>query len=376
MFKNSIKFVLLFFFIMCSLTFCAGAECVHNFEPSPGNDNLFCTTDYIHYYYCLNGCGNYGTVSGGINSSEQCSFCFVSEEEATCVSEGKKLYMCTVCYLFKEETVAIREHKYKRIRRLPTCTEFGYDLYACTGCDRSFKDNFVQPLQHLSDGGVIETLPTYNKTGTIKVSCRVCGYHIERKTVPCLIKVEEKKNVAEKVTGFKVKSYGTSSVKLVWKKSENALSYKIYYSTDKKKWKTVSTDKTSITVKKLKSAIKYYFKISAVGEDNQSAVSKIISACTKPTKAVLLKIKSVKKSKATLEWKKLNNVSGYEVSYTSNSFKKKNSVKTVNVTKDSKKTLKSLKSGKKYFFRVRAYKNYGSKKIYGAYSKVKTLKIK
>ena len=91
---------------------------------------------------------------------------------------------------------------------------------------------------------------------------------------------------------------------------------------------------------------------------------------------VLTKVKSAKKSIAALKWKKQNGVSGYELSYTADSFKKKKTVKTVSVKKGTSKTLRKLKSGKRYYFRVRAYKKSGSLKIFGAYSKTKSIRIK
>ena len=39
-------------------------------------------------------------------------------------------------------------------------------------------------------------------------------------------------------------------------------------------------------------------------------------------------------------------------------------------------TVKKLKSGKKYSFRVRAYKKVGGKTYYGAWSKTKSVKVK
>ena len=41
-----------------------------------------------------------------------------------------------------------------------------------------------------------------------------------------------------------------------------------------------------------------------------------------------------------------------------------------------KTTLKKLKSGKKYYVRVKAYKTVDGKKLYGATSSVKSVKVK
>ena len=62
---------------------------------------------------------------------------------------------------------------------------------------------------------------------------------------------------------------------------------------------------------------------------------------------------------------------------TSKKFTKK-TTKTVKIKKGktTKATLKKLKSGKKYYVRVKAYKTVNKKAVYGSYSKVKTVKVK
>ncbi len=369
----SFVFCIVFFFLF---SVSAESVCDHNFTPADDKSNLICNGDMSHSYYCLNGCGEAGTVEEGLNGREKCILILVHEISSTCIEEGKGFYFCSVCGLSTEKALPLKKHDYNKTRRLPTCISEGYDIYTCSVCKDSYKDNFDSRLSHIPDGGTVEILPTYEKIGVLKISCRVCDCVIGRKTLPQLVGFQKRITSAHSVSGFKIKSAEASYVKLSWKESEGAVSYKVFYSTDKKKWNSVSVKETSVTVKKLKSATKYYFKIIAVGTAGSSKESKIISVCTKPSKPTLQKVKSAGKSAAVLQWKKLTGVSGYELSYTSDSFSKKKSAKIIRVTKGTKKTLKKLKKGKKYYFRIRAYKTYGSDKIFGAYSEVRTFKIK
>ncbi|MBQ3136243.1 MAG: fibronectin type III domain-containing protein [Clostridia bacterium] len=369
---------LLFFaaFMLIFSVFEANAGCVHDFEKADSGWNIFCVSESSHAYYCLKKCGKYGTPSDGINTEEKCVYCTVSVKEPDCISGGKTIYMCTVCKRSKEVITPVGEHRYKRIRKLPTCTEKGYDIVYCTQCDKSYKENFTETLKHFSDGGVIEIQPTFSRGGILKFSCRVCGCVLERKSIPELIKVSKKNKTTEKVSGLKVKSYGTTFVKLGWDKSSDAVSYKVFYSTDKNKWKTIISDKNYISVKNLDASGKYYFKIAAVGKNGQGEASKTVTAYTKPQKTKIENIVSSKKSRVTLRWKKIKNVSGYEVSYSEYRFDKNKGIKSVAVTEGRKLSLSKLKSGKKYYFRVRAYKKFSNVKIYGAFSNVKALKIR
>lgn len=101
----------------------------------------------------------------------------------------------------------------------------------------------------------------------------------------------------------------------------------------------------------------------------------------KVSKVTSLKAKSTAKKKLTVSWKKVSGVSGYKITYSLNkSFKKgsKYGTKTVYVKASAKsKVLTKLKSGKKYYVKVEAYKTYtqtgkkGTLKTYGSAVKIK-----
>ena len=85
------------------------------------------------------------------------------------------------------------------------------------------------------------------------------------------------------------------------------------------------------------------------------------------------KLKVSGKCKVKASWKKLTNVSGYQIQYAPNKKFKKAKRKTV---KSTSVTIKKLKKKKTYFVRVRAYKLVDGKKVYGKWSAVKKVKIK
>ena len=89
-------------------------------------------------------------------------------------------------------------------------------------------------------------------------------------------------------------------------------------------------------------------------------------------------LKSTKKNTIVVKTKKQAKIKGYQVQYsTSKKFKKK-TTKAVKVAtkKGLNKTVKGLKSGKKYYVRVRAYKMNGKKTVYSAWTAKKSVKVK
>lgn len=113
------------------------------------------------------------------------------------------------------------------------------------------------------------------------------------------------------------------------------------------------------------------------GEGATSVASPSANLKSTSIKATAItKLKSSKAKSVDLKWKKSSNASGYEI-YMS---KKKGSgfkkIKTIKSTSTTTLTKNGLKSGTKYFFKIRAYVKSGSKTVYGKYSKVKNVKVK
>ncbi len=98
---------------------------------------------------------------------------------------------------------------------------------------------------------------------------------------------------------------------------------------------------------------------------------------TSATQKLSIKKLVSKKKALAVYWNKIANVSGYQIQVATDKKFKKNK-KTVTVAKQnaSKRTVKKLKSKKKYYVRVRSYKIVNGKKSYGKWSKVKFFKTK
>lgn len=96
-----------------------------------------------------------------------------------------------------------------------------------------------------------------------------------------------------------------------------------------------------------------------------------------PKKASVSKLSSPKKRTIKVSWKKDAQASGYELQYAANA-KFTKGKKTVILPKKSmvSKKIAGLTKGRKYCVRMRAYKKIDGKKYYGAWSKVKKIKVR
>lgn len=99
-------------------------------------------------------------------------------------------------------------------------------------------------------------------------------------------------------------------------------------------------------------------------------------AAMKKAAVTISSLKSTAAGKAAVSYKQSAvKATGYEIQYSTSSKFTAATTKTVS-TKNTSATLKNLKSGKKYFVRVRAYKTVSGVKVYGSYSKAKTVIVK
>lgn len=130
--------------------------------------------------------------------------------------------------------------------------------------------------------------------------------------------------------------------------------------------------------------------ITGIGSNCEGTIVKVIEAEDNPNrpvpttttapkkvsvkKATIKKAVNKKGKKVKLSWKKVSGASGYNVRYALSKKKlKKAKIKKIKKNKVSY-TIKKLKK-KTYFIQVRAYKVVDKKTYYGAWSKVKTVKV-
>ena len=171
----------------------------------------------------------------------------------------------------------------------------------------------------------------------------------------------------------------TTTLKAAWSKVTGATGYKVeLLNANGKVVKSVTTKNVNYTFTKLTAGTTYKVKVTAYktisGKNQYSLVSTTLSTATKVATPTL-KVTSTKKGVANFTWTNVAGENGYEVYYStskSSGFKSAASYKT-NVAKGSKSKLTSKKT---YYFKVRAYKTVGGKKVYGDWSKVVSVKVK
>lgn len=104
---------------------------------------------------------------------------------------------------------------------------------------------------------------------------------------------------------------------------------------------------------------------------------KTVSFYIVPKKMGRMHAEEAGKRTVKLTWKRDRQATGYQILYSSGkNFKKE--TKSILVKKNrtvSKKTGR-LKAGKRYYVKIRAYKMIGGKKVFGAYSRINTIRIK
>ena len=185
--------------------------------------------------------------------------------------------------------------------------------------------------------------------------------------------------IAPKATSKVTASQTTSTITLKWSKVTGADGYRVYqYNAKTKKWvKVKDVTGTSLKINKLTAGTKYKFRVKAYNKDDGTiwgAYSITFETATKCKSPSIIKLTTTKGT-ASYTWSNVSGESGYQVYYSTkkdSGYKKVASYKA-NVVKGSKS---KLKSGKKYYFKVRAYKKVGSKTVYSSFSSAKSIRIK
>ncbi len=192
------------------------------------------------------------------------------------------------------------------------------------------------------------------KVGTAKVTITGKGNYTGKKTVSFTIKKAATVSITCKKTLYKV-AYGTKPFKI------NASSKsKMTFTSSKPKIAAVNKDTGKVTIKNTGIAT---ITIKA------GKVSKKVTIEVSPKKPSVKSAQAVKGKKLTVKWAKDKMASGYQVQVsTDKKFKK--DMKSKKISKTSY-TFTKLKIGKKYYVRLRSYKESDKGLLYGTWSKVK-----
>lgn len=179
----------------------------------------------------------------------------------------------------------------------------------------------------------------------------------------------KKTTAVAQVNGVKVTSSAYNKLTVTWKPVTGAKGYHIYASTSKNgtyHW-VGGTKSTKFTDASVKTGTTYYYKVEAYrivetqifGKESEAAKGRTVLLA--PTK---LKAKKLTSKSAKLTWKKTSGATGYEIY---RSTKKNGSYAKLAAGKTTSYTDKKLQKGKKYYYKVRAYRVVNKKKVYSKY---------
>ncbi len=191
------------------------------------------------------------------------------------------------------------------------------------------------------------------------------------------LKAEE---FAAAATAATVKASDYKTAKITWKAVANADGYEVYRSTSKNSGfrKTASVTKTSAADSSLKTGNTYYYKVRAYasinGKDVYSKYSAVRSVKTSLGKTGKLCLKTGK-AKVTVTYGKVKGANGYQIYRSTKKSGGFKCVKTIKSGNTVKFVNKNLKKGQNYYYKVRAYRTVDGKKVYGAYSSVKKVRV-
>lgn len=226
-------------------------------------------------------------------------------------------------------------------------------------------------IASISEDGTIKAL----RIGSVNVTATTLG---EGRKAVCRLTV---RNVlAPKASAA---SAGYNQIKVTWSGVSGAKGYILCRCSKsgviQKSW-TVGASTRSFTDTGRSTGTAYYYKVQAYktvdGTNHRGTYSALVSAKPVPAKVSSVKAARGGAQKIKVTWRRTSGASGYTVA---SSTKASSGYKTVGTIKSGgtvKYVTGKLKKGKRYYFKVRAYRTVKGKKIYGSYSSAVSYKAK
>ncbi len=376
-----------------------GTALGHNFINYIYNNDAECKKDGTKTATCVR-CGKVDvvTVEGSATGHK---YMFQPEVKPTCKKDGKtRGSYCGYCgevFVAQEIIPATGEHEIKYSTSEASFDMHGTYIEFCHLCD----DNYViydiprvavaklektsynyngevrTPKVYLEDSKGVALIEGSDFDVTYDEGRKMPGKYAVKVTLKGSYKGEKTLyfNIRTTATTKLTATQTTSSITLSWSAVTGADGYRIYvYDFDEKIYVTLKTvTKTSYTIKNLEDGKTYKYRVKSfvnVGSDRMWAEqTREITTSTKP-ETPTVKVKAGTK-KAALSWNSVDGADGYQVYMKAPG----ESYKKLITTPKTSYTKTSLKSGKTYKFRVRAYRRVDGKNVFGAY-KTYTVKIK
>lgn len=185
------------------------------------------------------------------------------------------------------------------------------------------------------------------------------------------IKFDELKTV------LTAKTAGYNSIHLSWEAVEGAVKYEIWSSGSLKGTYVYTvgvSDATEYTRTGRAFNKTFYYKVRGVNSDGEyTQFSEIASAKTQVL-APNAKAASYSYNKIKVSWNKVAGASGYMIYRATSANGKYTQYKRITKGSTTSYVNSSLTHGKTYYYKVRAYRTSGGKRIYGAYSEIVSAK--
>lgn len=173
-----------------------------------------------------------------------------------------------------------------------------------------------------------------------------------------------------------------SGIRITWTRVPHATGYRVYRKTANGAWKKIAALKGNRNVTyidkaiKNKNGVRYFYSIQAYNGETASTYNPTGTPVMRMSAQAISKPASKRPGNALIKWKRNKKATGYQIEYSTSKQFKNSRIARVKSGKQTSKTLKNLKSGKTYYFRVRSYKKVGKTTYKSAWSNKKKVRIK
>lgn len=319
--------------------------------------------------------------------------------EATCKEEGRTRGMyCSNCNVVFVESKPIEKKEHVKSESLDPASpdENGFFMESCVNCDEVFetgtiyrpKTIMLEKTYYIYDGDsktpavtvkdvngkllmedtdyTVKYASSRKKPGNYSVKVTFKGKYEGEKTLSFTIHPDKTSKIKTTQT--------TDSITLQWNSVKYATGYRVFlYNAKTGKYEKIKTlTANEYTIKKLKAGTTYKYAVKAYTktDDDETIWAKQYTTVTTATKPQNLTVKATAgNKKVSLSWNKVKGATGYQVYMQAPN----ESFERIKVTENNSYTVKNLKKGATYKFRVRAYITVDGKNVYGGY---KTFSVK